>query len=360
MPNTLEYRRPAATLAIALIILLLNINSSDAQFYDLEVKVGDTMAFSGQQNVVISVYMRNYLDTVSAFNMWLLLEHPNICEFQTDSITIHDTTYWRCTAWSGPDCVDSLDITDSVIIDPEYPYDMMHVNIYITDIGNVDVSGTLIENWEHVESRVIGTPYNLKISASADLPAPPFTPGIPPQWSDVPLVKMLVDVYDIPDTTTDRDVIFYLQGGCFSDPSGECIGQDNGYDTIMDTSWFNCISWNEDSTECLLWEQVPNGPADSFWCCDTVIIMSEPDSVNFEHGTLTILGGPCRDGDVNGDGNVDLLDITYFLWCLYIVPYPPPCDLSRGDVNCSGSVNLLDITYLIAYLYKGGPPPCCN
>jgi hypothetical protein len=39
---------------------------------------------------------------------------------------------------------------------------------------------------------------------------------------------------------------------------------------------------------------------------------------------------------------------------------PDPCSIWAADVNGNGVVNLLDITYLIAYLYQGGPAPACQ
>ncbi|MFH2036959.1 MAG: PQQ-dependent sugar dehydrogenase [Candidatus Zixiibacteriota bacterium] len=64
-------------------------------------------------------------------------------------------------------------------------------------------------------------------------------------------------------------------------------------------------------------------------------------------------------GDVNANGAVNILDITFLIAYLYKngpVPNPP----SAGDINNNGVVNILDITYLIAFLYKSGPAPVCG
>jgi len=61
-------------------------------------------------------------------------------------------------------------------------------------------------------------------------------------------------------------------------------------------------------------------------------------------------------GDTNGDTNVDLLDITFMINCLY-KEGNCPSPLKMGDANGDCSTNLLDITYLINYLYKDGPAP---
>ncbi len=62
-------------------------------------------------------------------------------------------------------------------------------------------------------------------------------------------------------------------------------------------------------------------------------------------------------GDVNGDGVVNILDVTYLIYYMY-KGGPPPVPMERaGDVNGDEQLNILDMTYLVIYLYKGGPPP---
>ncbi len=72
-------------------------------------------------------------------------------------------------------------------------------------------------------------------------------------------------------------------------------------------------------------------------------------------GTVS-LPGIC--GDANGDGNVNILDITFLIAYKYLEG-PEPENLQICDVNNDGGVNILDITYLIAYKYLGGPEPNC-
>ena len=52
-----------------------------AQFYDLEVRVGDTTIPSGQQNVKIPVYMKNPYDTIAAFKITLVSSNPELLTF---------------------------------------------------------------------------------------------------------------------------------------------------------------------------------------------------------------------------------------------------------------------------------------
>ena len=63
-------------------------------------------------------------------------------------------------------------------------------------------------------------------------------------------------------------------------------------------------------------------------------------------------------GDVNANGVVNILDITYLVNYLY-KGGPPPQPEASGDVNNDNTIGILDITYLINYLYKGGPAPVC-
>jgi len=64
-------------------------------------------------------------------------------------------------------------------------------------------------------------------------------------------------------------------------------------------------------------------------------------------------------GDVNADGIINILDITYLIAYLYLAggePVPP----GSGYVNGDSAANILDITYIINFLYKGGPAPICS
>jgi len=72
-------------------------------------------------------------------------------------------------------------------------------------------------------------------------------------------------------------------------------------------------------------------------------------------GDIVVLPWLC--GDVNTDGIVNILDITFLIDYLYNGPPAEPFD--AADVNDDGAVNILDVTYLINYLYKGGPAPDC-
>jgi hypothetical protein len=68
-------------------------------------------------------------------------------------------------------------------------------------------------------------------------------------------------------------------------------------------------------------------------------------------------------GDVNADGDVNLIDILYLIDYKYgTTPGPAPIPPSSGDVNADCDINLLDILYLIDYKYANppGPEPLCG
>ncbi len=66
--------------------------------------------------------------------------------------------------------------------------------------------------------------------------------------------------------------------------------------------------------------------------------------------------GPRPNGDVTGDGRVNISDIVFVINYLYRGG-PPPNDPNYADVNGNCVINIQDISYLIKYLYLGGPAP---
>lgn len=63
-------------------------------------------------------------------------------------------------------------------------------------------------------------------------------------------------------------------------------------------------------------------------------------------------------GDANGNGKVDLIDISYIINALYRGG-PAPISWDAVDVDNSGKCNLRDVSYLITYLYRNGLDPVC-
>ena len=246
---------------------LLTISVGHAQDgLELEVIVEDVTAFPGEQNVVIPIYMKNYVDTVIAFQVWLVFDRPDIAEFQMA----------------------------------------------------FDSSGTLISGWESVAVNSLGGfNYDVLITATAN-DIPPYTNGIAPQDGELPLIKIIADVYDIPDTMTERTAAIYVMAQppdhfCFTDQDFNCIGITEGE---LDTT-----------------------------------------KVAITHGSLTVLVPIC--GDIDGsDGDPNVADLTYLAEYLFFEGPPPPV-MDMANVDGEGGINVADLTYLMEFLFFDGPAPDC-
>jgi hypothetical protein len=265
-----QFKRVKMSLRFVAISLaaLLTISLGHAQEnLDLEVIVEDVIAFPGKQNVTIPIYMKNYHDSVAGFNMWLTLDRSDIMEFQI----VLDTT------------------------------------------------GTLISSWEGMSASSLGgLGHDLSFFAISNN-MPPYTNSIDyPQYGEIPLVKLVVDVYDIPDTIIDRTVNIHvvtepLYNFCFSDPYGFCIGFVEGE---LDTT-----------------------------------------KVTITDGSLTVPVPIC--GDIDGsDGEPDVADLTYFAEYLFLGGLTPPV-IDMTNVDGDNGINVADLTYLVEFLFFDGPAPDC-
>lgn len=307
--SALKKRKTIYLLVISLIVAALWGNVYP---YNLTVDVADMGAYPGDL-IEIPIYMTNTTDTVHAFELWLVLSRPDLIQFNED---------------------------------PE---------------PRVVLTGTLCSGWGVAANSIGSLPYDLKISASADI----YDPGILPQDGTVPLIKVLAQVYDIPDSFPERVVQIFIQhdnpgGFSFSDPHGKSIGVIT--DSIVDSSCYHCEVWYED-TICLFWVQVdcenPQQSIDSTWCCDTILVGTLDTSyVHVEHGQVEV--SYC--GDFSNDGGTNLLDIVELINCIYSDIPPGSCiGFDLLDADCDGATNIIDIVYYIAYLYQNGPAvECCQ
>ena len=63
-------------------------------------------------------------------------------------------------------------------------------------------------------------------------------------------------------------------------------------------------------------------------------------------------------GDANGNGIVNVTDVTYLINYIFGGgPSPVPLFIT-GDVNCGRGTNVSDVVYLVNWIYLGGPEPC--
>ncbi len=63
-------------------------------------------------------------------------------------------------------------------------------------------------------------------------------------------------------------------------------------------------------------------------------------------------------GDVDNNGEINVLDLVYFINFKY-KGGPEPDYIESAEVNGDGDINVLDLVYLINFKYKGGPDLLC-
>ena len=63
-------------------------------------------------------------------------------------------------------------------------------------------------------------------------------------------------------------------------------------------------------------------------------------------------------GDVDGNGKINVADLTYLVGALFRGG-PQPVPPEAGDINCSGSSNIADVTLLVGVLFRGQTMPPC-
>ena len=66
--------------------------------------------------------------------------------------------------------------------------------------------------------------------------------------------------------------------------------------------------------------------------------------------------GPFRRGDSNGDGRLNISDVSFTLSWLFRGGRAPPC-LASVDSNANGRINIADATYALNWFFHGGPQP---
>jgi len=296
-------------LAIISFLVLFPVYSY-AQFPDLVVQVGDTTAPSPHAQIILPIRMYNYADTVVGYMVTVKTDRPGLV---------------------------------------------------LLSFADLDTVGTLTSGWQVLYDGFYGTS-GIQISAIANAANPPYVPGIPPQQGSAPLIKLLVDInqdssYAVPQTAK-IEIIKDFHFFNFSDPNGKSIGL--AYDTIIDTSYYNCIDWlinpGGDST-CNEWEEVPELPADTtvigpkfinHYLDTSIVYMIDGEVIIPATGTCNLMG------DVSNNGAVNLLDVTYLVNHLYRGSPAPPIP-GQADVNCDCSINILDATCIISYLYNTSP-----
>lgn len=373
--------------------------------YNLEILAGDTTGSSGEQNSALSIYLKNYTDTVAGFNLWIQLSRPDIMEFQTSLELINYDVYyiytawdpgdppiptdsvvasptWVCTNWNPSDeCIDSVNLLgyyqcinysdpiciDSIFIEWIDGVDPVYTTLKEAYVGNIDTVGTLISGWEMVTTRSLtGNGQDMLITAFADQAGPPpdtRTHGIGfPQYSTKPLIKILGDIFPMDDTVTNRTASVRIEASIidyfgFSDHNGNSIGVTSEY--IDYKTYFMCDVWLIPDVQCFYWSRVMESECPQPEGCDS----THTESILY--GSLDVdeccdpVGDSCLTRieewqcpglfEETGVWHNGSIKIGYGS----ITVLRGTC----GEIDGSDGINILDVVYLINYKYKGGPVP---
>ncbi len=349
-------------------VMILFADSTNATIPSLNLKVADTTAMPGALNTPISIFLDNIYDDVAGFNIWVQLDRPDVMVFQTDTITVYDSTFFKCNQYSGSNCIDSTEVFSWE------PYDFFYDTVYIDIVGNFDSTGTLTSGWEFLDTRSLsGLGTDINIVGIADLPGGGVVPPIPAGQQGGVLLRILADVFSMDDEITDRTVNLLIQTDfkdhfSFSRADGSSITWIPM--EIVDTTCYECTQWV--GNICTNYEKVPRvlgQPIDTSLCdsmyigLDTIAVLDSAN-VKVTNGSLTVLlSFLC--GNINGspDGQIDISDLVYLVDYMFGNPSgPEPVPYDAGNVNCTGTIDISDLVYFVDFMFgnPSGPEPCSS
>jgi hypothetical protein len=285
-----NFKRIFILLSVTFIFFSLAAKRVFAQVDTADVRIISTTSYPGRF-AEVEVKLKNPME-ISGFQFRITLSNHELIDFHTESIGVDtilipvDTCTWEPDTLHGDTC-----FVDSLIPTPvRYCY--------------IDTVGSLISDFEYVECHGdtgdTSLPYckGVEIFGMAQHSNP-----IPADPNYRLLFKFGVDLFCLPDSTTDRTALFLISPSGFSflsDPEGYVV------------------------------------------------------PFRYHRGGLTAWWG--IPGDANADSIIDLGDIVYLITYLYRSG-SPPCIPETGDANGDCEVELGDVVYLIQYLYRGGSPP---
>lgn len=84
---------------------------------------------------------------------------------------------------------------------------------------------------------------------------------------------------------------------------------------------------------------------------------SSPEGDN-TYATSESSAPPLICGDIDGNGGVDVADLTFLVDYLFRGGPPPPV-METANVDGDNGVNVADLTFLVDYLFNGGSEPIC-
>ncbi len=360
---------------VVMTICLMFVSSATtvAQIPSITVKVADTTAMPNSLNTPVTIFMDNLFDDVAGLNLWIQLDRPDVMIFQTDTLTVFDTTFWVCndTNVSGA-CIDSIEVFSWET------YEFFYDTVFVATLGSFDTTGTLMSGWEFVDTRSLsGIGTDINIVGIADLPGGSVVPPISAGQQGGVLIRILADVFPMDDANTDRTVNMLVQKDfkdhfSFSRPDGSSI---NWIPLeILDTTCYECTNWVGEV--CLGgWQKVPKiigVPLDTLDCLDSMAIyldtiaVLDSANINIINGSLTVTVPPlfvCGNVDGSPDGLIDIADLVHLVNYMFGIPTgPEPIPIEAGDVDCALGIDIADLVYLVNYMFgiPTGPVPCAG
>ena len=359
-----SYRKVTFLTFAAIILLAANAKNSQGEAVDCEVtiSIGDTTAFPNTSNIAIPIHIDYLPDTIIGFKLAIQLGRTGLIYFPSDSVTVYDTLFWKCNAYSGPNCTDSTNVL------PDSTWDFFHVDSFEVFRANFDTAGTLIAGWEIVSAITYSEFSTIMIIAGiADIFGGPITPGFAPQ-SGGTLLNLHVNVFEFPDTLGDQIIPIRIEK-IFTDHFNIVTTDPDwspwSYETYWDTNFFVCTEWDIDTTQnppdtldCLSWQQTAGPSWDSIEVHLDSNAVLDTLRICITDGSLEVLQSYVC-GDANADGTAgNILDLTFLVDRIFRggPPSDPP---AASDVNCDGGYgNILDLTLMVDRIFRNGPAVC--
>jgi len=318
--------KPTLTVvSVLLVVVVLFVPVTQAE-ERLRILINDVIEAPGEQGI-LEVSLANPLDEIVAIDLHLALSTYGIANFVVTEESGH---YWI----------------------------------------EIDTVGTLLSGCEWVRAQASTTgEMGLDLRLTATTQWMSTSENLMPQGGDV-LFRVPVNLEPIPPPLHGYRVDVWIdlswkQWFSFVTPEAEAIG----WITVPmpDTNYYMCVMPEPPpGTGCFEWIKVfqwecPDGVCDSVVIDTNYVPVIDETQVTLDHGSITMRTWIC--GDVNGDTNVTIGDVSLLIDHLFI-NNPPIDPIEAGNVNCSDEqpvvLTIGDISALIDHLFISREPLCCD